>query len=102
MIRRPPRSTLFPYTTLFRSALLLGREHGEKNWFFKRVDRVLAAINNGYVRALRAFLRFEIVALILFAAGLGLAYFVFGKVPQGFVPTEDQGYLIVAVQAPTG
>src|SRR5256885_12987306 len=26
MIRRPPRSTLFPYTTLFRSA---GREEGQ-------------------------------------------------------------------------
>src|SRR3712207_8636541 len=25
MIRRPPRSTLFPYTTLFRSRHLLGR-----------------------------------------------------------------------------
>src|SRR2546425_1806125 len=25
MIRRPPRSTLFPYTTLFRSALLRSR-----------------------------------------------------------------------------
>src|SRR2546425_4652605 len=25
MIRRPPRSTLFPYTTLFRSHFLLGR-----------------------------------------------------------------------------
>src|SRR3712207_9254383 len=24
MIRRPPRSTLFPYTTLFRSGVLLG------------------------------------------------------------------------------
>src|SRR2546429_7108226 len=24
MIRRPPRSTLFPYTTLFRSVVLLG------------------------------------------------------------------------------
>src|SRR5258708_40318714 len=24
MIRRPPRSTLFPYTTLFRSVLLVG------------------------------------------------------------------------------
>src|SRR3712207_7862038 len=24
MIRRPPRSTLFPYTTLFRSAVLVG------------------------------------------------------------------------------
>src|SRR5688572_31011937 len=27
MIRRPPRSTLFPYTTLFRSVLVHGREH---------------------------------------------------------------------------
>src|SRR3712207_7418806 len=26
MIRRPPRSTLFPYTTLFRSAAALGLE----------------------------------------------------------------------------
>src|SRR3712207_7603558 len=25
MIRRPPRSTLFPYTTLFRSPLVVGR-----------------------------------------------------------------------------
>src|SRR5258708_16389950 len=29
MIRRPPRSTLFPYTTLFRS--LLDREHGARH-----------------------------------------------------------------------
>src|SRR2546425_6772727 len=28
MIRRPPRSTLFPYTTLFRSPRLIGRIHG--------------------------------------------------------------------------
>jgi HAE1 family hydrophobic/amphiphilic exporter-1 len=84
------------------SALLLGRQHGEKNWFFKRVDRVLAAVNNGYVRALRAFLRFEAIALVLFVALLGLAYVVFKHVPQGFVPTEDQGYLIVAIQAPPG
>src|SRR5690348_17682121 len=31
MIRRPPRSTLFPYTTLFRSqALLHGRRSGAR------------------------------------------------------------------------
>src|SRR5689334_24822639 len=32
MIRRPPRSTLFPYTTLFRSRSLLdeGRKEGAK------------------------------------------------------------------------
>src|SRR2546430_8738226 len=28
MIRRPPRSTLFPYTTLFRSVSVLWRRHG--------------------------------------------------------------------------
>src|SRR2546427_10979461 len=28
MIRRPPRSTLFPYTTLFRSSLLIQLNHG--------------------------------------------------------------------------
>src|SRR5256885_3730091 len=28
MIRRPPRSTLFPYTTLFRSSLRGGRSSG--------------------------------------------------------------------------
>src|SRR5438309_6358446 len=27
MIRRPPRSTLFPYTTLFRSITVLGVNH---------------------------------------------------------------------------
>src|SRR5258708_16117534 len=27
MIRRPPRSTLFPYTTLFRSHMMRGRRH---------------------------------------------------------------------------
>src|SRR5690606_6081331 len=29
LIRRPPRSTLFPYTTLFRSLRVLGYSHNE-------------------------------------------------------------------------
>src|SRR2546429_9113546 len=32
MIRRPPRSTLFPYTTLFRSHILLLRAGPENDW----------------------------------------------------------------------
>src|SRR5256885_8661244 len=31
MIRRPPRSTLFPYTTLFRSAAMIGRSRWVRN-----------------------------------------------------------------------
>src|SRR5256886_8155105 len=39
MIRRPPRSTLFPYTTLFRSAPLgLGRLHGRREQLFLFAD----------------------------------------------------------------
>src|SRR3712207_8098754 len=30
MIRRPPRSTLFPYTTLFRSSAVLPRSGGDE------------------------------------------------------------------------
>src|SRR3712207_9394926 len=38
MIRRPPRSTLFPYTTLFRSGLhILGTERHES----RRIDNQL-------------------------------------------------------------
>src|SRR3712207_7382908 len=41
MIRRPPRSTLFPYTTLFRSALSFMRVVGREP--FDDADRDLAA-----------------------------------------------------------
>src|SRR5690242_20779932 len=48
MIRRPPRSTLFPYTTLFRSVSLgwpegstslWGREFGDAPWEEDRLPR---------------------------------------------------------------
>src|SRR2546422_6785685 len=52
MIRRPPRSTLFPYTTLFRSVLAFSRPD-------ERVDYWLRMPRNpeGYARRLYAALR---------------------------------------------
>src|SRR5260221_4714008 len=38
MIRRPPRSTLFPYTTLFRSGLFLGLPESRGQAFFLGLD----------------------------------------------------------------
>src|SRR2546426_9294097 len=32
MIRRPPRSTLFPYTTLFRSVLKVSSDTVQREW----------------------------------------------------------------------
>jgi hydrophobic/amphiphilic exporter-1 (mainly G- bacteria), HAE1 family len=84
------------------SAILLGRQHGEKNFFFRAFDRLIAKVTEGYRIALRQFLRLRWVAVILFFAGLGMAYLVFQRVPKGFVPDEDQGYFVVAVQAPPG
>src|SRR5260221_10901890 len=34
MIRRPPRSTLFPYTTLFRSIYELSEQMGVSPWYW--------------------------------------------------------------------
>src|SRR2546430_3703842 len=48
MIRRPPRSTLFPYTTLFRSRYTA--HSGER----LRVDRLAKAINVGPSTVIRA------------------------------------------------
>src|SRR5438093_5770665 len=43
MIRRPPRSTLFPYTTLFRSLQALPVHVGRVNARFRRCEHGLLA-----------------------------------------------------------
>jgi HAE1 family hydrophobic/amphiphilic exporter-1 len=84
------------------SALLLGRGFGGKNVFFRGVDRVVASVTQGYRSSLRKFLRYPALAIVLFLTGLGLTYFVFVRVPKGFVPNEDQGWFIIALQSPSG
>src|SRR2546430_6193102 len=42
MIRRPPRSTLFPYTTLFRSSLGIDLRAGKEPEVVPRDDRFAA------------------------------------------------------------
>ena len=45
MIRRPPRSTLFPYTTLFRSLWAVGAAiTRKKRWEIKQDSERLAAV----------------------------------------------------------
>src|SRR2546430_13481166 len=53
MIRRPPRSTLFPYTTLFRSptqTFSVPYQNGQKS-FLARVDDQLSPRNRLSLRA---------------------------------------------------
>src|SRR2546430_13533773 len=52
MIRRPPRSTLFPYTTLFRSGLSLRRQRNAHARLDSRErrSRLRAAADDGIAR----------------------------------------------------
>src|SRR5258705_8816378 len=50
MIRRPPRSTLFPYTTLFRSRVY-GVNHNQIDSIGHRTTRYLRAQAGGFLKA---------------------------------------------------
>src|SRR5258708_34741312 len=85
------------------SALLLRpkkKARGPLGWFFDRFNRVFGAATHGYVNwsriAIRkAVLSFALLAVLAVGAGL------FGsRLPSGFLPEEDQGYIYLALQLP--
>src|SRR3989475_12227001 len=49
MIRRPPRSTLFPYTTLFRSERLVPMSSTEAAELVKILENTFRSVNIGLV-----------------------------------------------------
>src|SRR5215471_10835974 len=84
------------------AAIFLAGSHPQKWWLLHKFDEGVQAATRAYQHALHKFLEFRWVAVILFFTGLGLTWFVFQRVPTGFVPNEDQGYFIIAIQAPSG
>jgi hydrophobe/amphiphile efflux-1 (HAE1) family protein len=69
-------------------------------WFFHLFNRGLSATNSGYIVALRRVVRLSLVALLVYVGLLWLTYRGFKAVPTGFIPSQDQGYLIVNLQMP--
>jgi HAE1 family hydrophobic/amphiphilic exporter-1 len=84
------------------SALWLGRGERPHGAFFRAVNRGIDGLTRGYHRALEGFMRRRLVVVVVFLVGLALTYWIFRRVPTGFVPDEDQGYFIVNIQAPAG
>ncbi len=82
-------------------AILLER-HTTPGRFFATVERFLDGLRRRYAATVAATLRFRLVAAGVFVLALVATYAVSKKVPAGFVPEEDQGYFIVAVQTPEG
>jgi HAE1 family hydrophobic/amphiphilic exporter-1 len=83
------------------AALLLRREE-EKHSILHFADRSIKALGRGYARAIHGVLRIRWVMLLLFFIGLFGAYWEYTHVPTAFVPEEDQGFMMILVQAPQG
>ncbi len=83
------------------AALLLRREE-EKHSILHLAERGIKGLGRGYARAIHAVLRIRWVMLLLFFIGLFGAYWEYTHVPTAFVPEEDQGFLMILVQAPQG
>jgi multidrug efflux pump len=68
--------------------------------FFGAFNRGFARANHGYVQLSHGLIRKTAVGLVLLA-GFGLAAAFLGRrLPTGFVPEEDQGFLFLNVQLP--
>jgi multidrug efflux pump len=69
-------------------------------WFFRLFNKGFELTNQWYIKSLHYVVRYAVVTLIVYVGLVYLAYNVFRIVPTGFIPTQDQGYLIVNVQMP--
>ena len=71
-------------------------------WFFRLFDAGLERVTGAYAWAVKRAVRFSVLTLGVYAGLLALTYFGFTQIPTGFIPPQDQGYVIVALQLPDG
>jgi multidrug efflux pump len=71
-------------------------------WFFRLFNRTFDLGITAYGKIVRRFLRVSALALVLYLGLIVLTGTLFRTVPAGFIPTMDQGYLIVFAQLPDG
>ncbi|MGO8955232.1 MAG: efflux RND transporter permease subunit [Rhodomicrobium sp.] len=72
------------------------------NWFFAGFNRVFTALEHGYAAVVRGIVRVTPLMLLIYAGLIGLAGHMFVTVPQGFIPQQDQGYIILSFSLPSG
>ena len=93
------------------AALLLRPKHGKQDWFtrlinftlgwlFRLFNRGLDWSTNMYARTVNRIVRMAAIALLVYGGLIFLGYLGFTRVPTGFIPTQDQGYVFVNLQMP--
>jgi hydrophobe/amphiphile efflux-1 (HAE1) family protein len=63
-------------------------------------NRGFDALSHGYGRAAGFVIRHSVAMLLVYVVLIGSAGWLLVTTPQGFIPAQDRGYVIVAVQLP--
>lgn len=80
---------------------LLIKDHQKKpGGFFKAFNLFFEKLTNGYVALVRYFLHHKGQAFTGFAIVIAGIIYLFGILPGGLVPNEDQGNLLISYQMP--
>ena len=74
----------------------------QRNFFYRGFNRVYERIERGYARLIGRMARHSGASVILALILIGIGGYGLSRVPTGFIPIEDQGYLLAAVQLPDG
>lgn len=81
-------------------AVYLRPPSGRKNFFFRGFNRVYARCESIYVHIVSWMVGHCVVMLIVFVGLICVTLWGFLNLPTGFLPTEDQGYVMASVQLP--
>ncbi|MBV7433635.1 efflux RND transporter permease subunit [Cardiobacteriaceae bacterium TAE3-ERU3] len=77
-------------------------KHEEKKGFFGLFNRGVKRTTKGYERFLTKLIRRSYFMMAVFAALTAGSLWVFSQLPGGFLPSEDQGALVLSMQLPSG
>jgi hydrophobe/amphiphile efflux-1 (HAE1) family protein len=69
---------------------------------FRRFNRGFDWLSDRYGRVTRRLVRGLTVVLVVYIGLIGIAGLQFARTPTGFIPEQDQGYLITVLQLPPG
>jgi HAE1 family hydrophobic/amphiphilic exporter-1 len=74
----------------------------QRNFFYRGFNRVYDRLERGYAGLIGRMADHSNVSVMLALILIGIGGYGLSRVPTGFIPIEDQGYLLVAVQLPDG
>jgi multidrug efflux pump len=69
-------------------------------WIFRPFNRFFGRASAGYGTAVGGLVKRTAAPLLVYVGLIALAAFIFGRVPSGFVPSQDKQYLVAFAQLP--